>query len=56
MDDILEMRINKAKQLLVSTQLSMKQIASNCGIQNEYYFSRIFRNRVGVTPSKYRGK
>lgn len=56
MDDIIEMRIRKAKHLLASTKLTMKQIALRCGMKNEYYFSRLFKTRVGVAPSVYRGK
>ena len=56
MEDIIEMRITEAKRLLVSTQYTMRQIAALCGLKNEYYFSRFFKEQVGVTPSIYRGK
>jgi two-component system response regulator YesN len=47
-------RMEKAKELLVSTQLPILQIAENVGYPNEKYFSRLFRELEGVTPSEYR--
>ena len=53
-EDILEMRITEAKRLLISNKFSIRRIALHCGFKNEYYFSRFFKERVGIAPSAYR--
>lgn len=37
------LRIGKAKQMLVSTKLSMSEIAHKTGYENEFYFSKRFK-------------
>ena len=51
---ITELRMKKAKKLLSDTQLSVGQIAEECGYENTYYFSNTFKKEVGTSPSKYR--
>lgn len=52
---IIEKRIEKAKKLLhLQEDLSVKEIAALVGYQDQYYFSRIFKTNVGVTPSAYK--
>ncbi|MFD2329575.1 response regulator [Cohnella sp. GCM10020058] len=51
---IIEKRIEKAKQLLRTTDLSIKSVASFVGYEDPYYFSRIFKTVAGVTPTGYR--
>ena len=51
---ILNMRMAKAKKLLSSTDLSIGDIALQCGIEDVGYFSTLFRKNVGVTPTTYR--
>lgn len=53
-NDLIEIRLQAARVLLRSTQRPLKQIAQDCGFQNEYYFSRVFKERTGVSPSRYR--
>ena len=52
----LNYRISKAVSLLRMTDLSVQDIAYQCGFDDPFYFSRIFKKRVGITPSKYRGQ
>ncbi|MCI9463556.1 MAG: response regulator [Lachnospiraceae bacterium] len=47
-------RIDKAKELLSTTELSMKEICSMCGYSDPNYFSRSFKKNVGVTPTEYK--
>ncbi|NTV90504.1 MAG: helix-turn-helix domain-containing protein [Clostridiales bacterium] len=54
MDFIRTQRINRAKELLIRTQHPVTEIAAAVGINDYSYFSRIFKNRVGTTPSSYR--
>lgn len=48
------LRINEAKHLLETTDLSIRQIAGKVGIQDYNYFTKIFKHHVGISPSKYR--
>ncbi len=54
-NDIISMRIEYAKELLVGTTESIEDIAYLCGYNNEVHFYRQFRKNVGMTPAKYRG-
>jgi len=47
-------RIEKAKELLLSPKYSMKEICSLVGYQDPNYFSRSFKKNVGVTPTEFR--
>lgn len=47
-------RINKAKDLLVSTAWDMKRISESCGFSSANYFSLIFKKEVGISPLNYR--
>jgi len=49
-----QVRINRARQLLLSTDLSIKEIADALGYQDVFFFSRQFKQKVGVPPSRYR--
>ncbi|MBQ9985948.1 MAG: helix-turn-helix domain-containing protein [Oscillospiraceae bacterium] len=49
-----ELRLNKAKTLLATTNMPVNEIAAYCGFSTEHYFSRVFSNAVGVSPSEYR--
>ncbi|SFC65323.1 AraC-type DNA-binding protein [Parapedobacter composti] len=46
--------ILESKKQLHLTYLSIKEIASRLGFDDEHYFSRYFKKRVGVSPSKFR--
>ncbi len=49
----LNIKINKAKYLLESTAMSVKEISQKLNFFDEAYFCRIFKNHVGITPKKY---
>jgi len=49
----LNIKVNKAKYLLESTALSVKEISDQLGFYDEAYFCKIFKNHVGITPKKY---
>ena len=51
--DLINARLQKAKSLL-SVSLTLREVSIACGFQNEYYFSRIFHQNVGVTAGQYR--
>lgn len=47
-------RVNKAKELLKTTDKKIYQIADQVGFNDSYYFSSWFKKIVGVTPTTYR--
>lgn len=47
-------RMEKAKELLMTTECSMKEICSLVGYADPNYFSRSFKKNVGVTPTEYK--
>ena len=49
-------RIDKAKELLEKSDLSMKEICAMCGYSDPNYFSRTFKKNVGLTPTEYKEK
>ena len=51
---IILVRLNRAKHLLKTTDLSVKSIAQSVGYQNVTTFSNAFSNRVGLAPSVFR--
>ncbi|CCN48596.1 putative AraC-type DNA-binding domain-containing protein [Vibrio nigripulchritudo MADA3029] len=46
--------IERSKDLLLSTKDSVATIAYSLGFEYPQYFSRLFKNKVGMTPSEYR--
>ena len=47
-------RLRRAAEALVSTDQSIDEIAESCGFANRYYFTRVFSQRMGVPPARYR--
>ncbi|MFY0624250.1 MAG: GlxA family transcriptional regulator [Pelagimonas sp.] len=46
----MEMRLERARNLLVQTESSVTEIALACGFENPGHFSRVYRTSFGVTP------
>ena len=51
---VLGKKTDLAKKLLCDTNLSVREIADKLCFADEYYFSNVFKKRVGVTPSLFR--
>ena len=51
---ILRTRIEKAKELLQYTDLTVGEIAATVGFADALYFSRVFRRHTGMSPSVFR--
>ena len=51
---VTQQRIDRAKRLLKQRDLSIAQVGIECGFPNQSHFSRVFRQVVGFTPSRYR--
>ena len=54
MEYIAKRRIQEAKSLLTSTELSIADIAEQTGFGSESYFCKLFRRYEGMTPSAFR--
>lgn len=51
-----KVRIDKSKMLLRYENLSIVEIANLVGFDDQSYFTKVFRNMVGISPGKYREK
>ena len=51
---LIQIRIRRAKELLESSRLNMGEIASVLGYESPLYFSRQFKQFLGVSPRNYR--
>lgn len=49
-----EERVRRAQQLLRSSNLGVREIATHCGIENTSWFIRIFKETCQMTPGQYR--
>lgn len=47
-------RLEKARAMLEETELSIKEITACTGYNDQNYFSRIFKNKYGLSPKEYR--
>ena len=47
-------RVERAVQLLTTTSLSMEDISQVCGFSSGSYFTKIFKQNMGVTPLKFK--
>ena len=50
----MNMRLQNAKRLLVTTHNSIEEVAEMCGFDNASNFIRAFKHRVGMPPSAFR--
>jgi len=48
------LKIEKAKSMLLSTNINSKQIAYELGFESDYYFCRLFQHKTGLTPKHFR--
>ena len=54
LDEILRIRLERARQLLQETSLSIEQIANACSFSSASYLGVVFRRLTGMTPSECR--
>jgi AraC-like DNA-binding protein len=52
----LNLRLDKARELLSTTNLNVSEVAYSLGFDSVFYFSRLFKNKNGVSPRSYREK
>jgi len=51
---LVERRLERARQLLLQPGQTVSEIAFTCGFNSEAYFSRLFHQQTGQSPSRYR--
>ncbi len=51
---LLSFRLQQSKKLLVSTNMSIEQIAGECGFNSASHFARAFKKNNGASPSAFR--
>jgi len=51
---LIQLRIEKSKELLTGTALSIKEVAYELNFDSSFYFSRLFKEKTGMTPNQYR--
>ena len=54
--DIKYLRMEKAKYLLISSNITVAEISSSCGYKNDVHFMRTFKTSIGMSPSEFRKK
>ena len=53
-DYINDFRMNKATELLTTTNISIMEVAMQVGMHNISYFNRMFKKKYQMTPKEYR--
>ena len=53
-DDLMNAKLANAKNYLVNSSLSVKEISALCGYENDTCFMRCFKKKNGLTPTEYR--
>jgi len=53
---LLQMRVEKAKELLLAPGMSLVNIAQTCGFADQPHLTRVFTRLVGTTPSAWRAQ
>ena len=51
---LIDIRIDRAKQLLADGALKINEISDSCGFSNQYHFCRVFKQKTGLTPTEFR--
>jgi len=51
---ITQVRIEEAKKMLTTTDLNVREFSSLMGINDYNYFTKVFKNNVGIPPLKYK--
>ena len=51
-----DLRAEYAKNLLVTTDMTVAEISDACGFSSVQYFYKVFARKYGTSPGKLRGK
>ena len=50
----LHLKLNRARNFLLNSELSIKEIARQSGFEDDQYFYRFFKKAVGKSPTSFR--
>lgn len=53
---LMDLRLNRARNLLVQTDQSVTEIALACGFESPGHFARVYRGKFGITPTAQQSK
>lgn len=53
-DYLMKRKLQRAEDLLLISNMSIEEVAHECGFQDEFYFSRFFRKKKGIPPLLWR--
>ena len=53
---IMDLKIDMAKKMLISTKYPIYEISETCGFSDVYYFCKTFKKATSMTPTEYRKK
>ena len=53
---LIQLQIEKSKELLYDRGKSIKEIAYELNFDNNFYFSKLFKDKTGLTPAQFRKK
>lgn len=56
MEYVMKKRMEKASRLLINSELSIREVAEECGFGDNEYFSRCFKSYHGMSPITWRKK
>ncbi|MEK3723608.1 AraC family transcriptional regulator [Paenibacillus sp. FSL H8-0034] len=54
LDYLIRIRMDIAKQLIWTTDATIQEIADGVGYEDRYYFSRLFKKHIGISPNHYK--
>lgn len=54
MEYVIDLRLQLATSLLENTNMTIKQISERVGYSDQYFFSRLFKKHIGISPQGYR--
>ncbi|MDR1307373.1 MAG: AraC family transcriptional regulator [Treponema sp.] len=50
----IQLKIHRAGHLLEDENVSVKEVSFSLGFEDQYYFSRLFKNKTGIAPSEWK--
>ncbi len=53
---VIDVKIKKAKEMLINTDTPVYKIVSNIGYRSPQHFSNLFQKKTGLLPNEYRAK
>ena len=54
MEYVLQVRLEKASEMLANTDMLVYEIAAACGYEDVGYFVRVYQNNYGISPTNFR--